>query len=302
MGARCGPCSVITPSTCPAAAPKPWRTAASCSTPRSRRARSTGCGGPASGSKSSTTSRPELAGSRSRSARTIDSSATCATREGWDASCWGIGMYLNVAEVETAVVNLASAHPALCQLITLPNASVEGRTCHALMLGGGAPGSRDCVMIIGGQHAKEWGSCEIILNFAVDLITAFEANMGLAYGGKMFAASDVQQILNGLHLVLFPLVNPDGRKFSQDQVAAGEPDWRRNRNPAYGGGAPGCIGVDLNRNYDFLFDFHTAFAPLNFVGLDDPCNDVFQGPSAFSEPESKNVQWLVDTNPRTRWF
>ena len=211
-------------------------------------------------------------------------------------------MYLNVAEVETAVANLASAHPALCQLITLPNTTVEGRTCHALMLGGGAPGSRDCVMIIGGQHAKEWGSCEILLNFAVDLVTAFEANMGLAYGGKVFSASDIQQILTGLHLVLFPLVNPDGRKFSQDQVAANSPDWRRNRNPAYGDGSFRCVGVDLNRNYDFLFDFNKVFAPLNFIGLDDPCNDVFQGPSPFSEPETKNVRWLVDTNPRTRWL
>ena len=210
--------------------------------------------------------------------------------------------YLNVAEVETAAVNLASAHPTLCQLITLPNATIEGRTSHALMLGGGAPGSRDCVMITGAQHANEWGSCEIILNLAVDLITAFEANMGLAYGGKVFSAGDVQQILNGLHLVLFPLVNPGGRKVSQDSVASGGPgNWRRNRNPAYGG-APGCIGVDLNRNYDFLFDFHTAFAPLNFVGLDDPCKDVFRGPSPFSEPESQNVRWLLDTNPRTRWF
>ena len=45
--------------------------------------------------------------------------------------------YLNVDEVDTAVVNLASAHPALCQLVTLPNQTIEGRTCHAVRLGGG---------------------------------------------------------------------------------------------------------------------------------------------------------------------
>ena len=47
--------------------------------------------------------------------------------------------YLNIAEVEQAVVNLASDHPALCELITLPNLSVEGRTCHALRLGAARP-------------------------------------------------------------------------------------------------------------------------------------------------------------------
>jgi murein tripeptide amidase MpaA len=212
--------------------------------------------------------------------------------------------YLNIAEVETATVNLASAHPAICELITLPNLSAEKRTCHALRLGGDAPGSRDCVMVIGGQHAKEWGSCEIILNFAVDLITAFETNTGRAYGGKVFSASQIQQIMNGLHVILFPLVNPDGRMFSQDNIAnnAPVPEWRRNRNRNYGDGSFNCIGVDLNRNYDFMFDFNRLFAAVGFVGLDDHCNDVFQGPSPFSEPESKNVKWLLDTNPRTRWF
>ena len=140
--------------------------------------------------------------------------------------------YLNVAEVETAVVNLASAHPSLCQLITLPNTTVEGRTSHALLLGGGAPGSRDCVMIIGGQHAKEWGSCEIILNLAVDLIMAFETNTGRAYGGKIFSASQIQQIMNGLHVIFSPR-QPDGRKFSQDKHRKQRPvpEWRATATP-----------------------------------------------------------------------
>jgi hypothetical protein len=36
----------------------------------------------------------------------------------------------------------------------------------------------------------------------------------------------------------------------------------------------------------------------------DPCNtaQVFQGPSAFSEPETRNVRWLLETYPRIRWF
>jgi len=37
--------------------------------------------------------------------------------------------------------------------------------------------------------------------------------------------------------------------------------WRRNRNPANSSGNAACIGVDINRNYDFLFDFATAFSP-----------------------------------------
>lgn len=210
---------------------------------------------------------------------------------------------LNVAEVETAVINLAAAYPSISSLITLPNTSVEGRTCHALRLGGGAPGSRDCVMIIGGVHAREWSSCEIAVYFAADLLDAYKNNHALGYGGKSFSASEIQNLLNGLHVIVFPLVNPDGRNYSQTVDA----DWRMNRNPANSGGNPHCIGVDLNRNYDFLFDFTTKVSPGSPGTVNastDPCapGQRYHGPSAFSEPETQNVRWLLDTNPRTRWF
>lgn len=99
--------------------------------------------------------------------------------------------YLNVGAVETAIINLAAAFPSTSALITLPNTTVEGRTCHALGRGGGAPGSRDCVMITGGVHAGEWGSCEILINFAADLLEAYKDNAGLAYGGKSFTAAEI---------------------------------------------------------------------------------------------------------------
>jgi murein tripeptide amidase MpaA len=208
--------------------------------------------------------------------------------------------YLNIAEVEAATVNLASAYPSIAQLITLPFTTVEGRTSHALCLGGGASGTRDAVVIIGGVHAREWGSCEILLNFATDLLEAYSGNLGLTYGGKTFPAAEIQGLLNTLHVVVFPLVNPDGRNYSQTSEAM----WRKNRNPAYSGGSSSCVGVDINRNYDFLFDFATAFAAGSGVSVSaDPCDyQVYHGPSAFSEQETKNVRWLLDSFSRTRWF
>jgi murein tripeptide amidase MpaA len=208
--------------------------------------------------------------------------------------------YLNVAEVDSAVTNLAAAYPALCQLITLPTPTIEGRTCHALRLGGGASGSRDCVFALGGVHSREWGSCEILINFATDLLEAHTAGTGVAYGGKTFTPAQVQSLLNRLHLIVFPLANPDGRHYSQTVQAL----WRKNRNSANSGGNPNCIGVDINRNYDFLFDFQTAFSPNSAVVVSaNPCDfQVYHGPSAFSEPETQNVRWLFDTNARIRWF
>ncbi|MBD0742852.1 M14 family metallopeptidase [Streptomyces sp. CBMA152] len=208
--------------------------------------------------------------------------------------------YLNITEVESAVASLATAFPAQCELVDLPETSVEGRACHALRIGTAPAGTKDSVVLIGGVHAREWGSCEILVHLAADLLEASSTGTGLAYGGTTFTSAQVGTILDNLDVVVFPLVNPDGRHYSQTVQAM----WRKNRDPANSGGRPACVGVDINRNYDFLFDFATAFGPTAGPQVSaDPCDpQVYEGPSAFSEPETRNVRWLLDTYPRTRWF
>ncbi|MDQ1276457.1 MAG: carboxypeptidase, partial [Euryarchaeota archaeon] len=65
--------------------------------------------------------------------------------------------YLNVDEVESALIALATTYPEICELITLPNTTVEGRTCHALRIGQGAATDCDGVLLTGCVHAREWG-------------------------------------------------------------------------------------------------------------------------------------------------
>jgi murein tripeptide amidase MpaA len=212
--------------------------------------------------------------------------------------------YQNVGEIETALENLHTAYPSLTQHITLPLTTFGGKTSHALRIGAGAPGSRDAVMIVGCHHAREWGSADIIVSFAADILEAYDTNAGLTYGGKSFTAAEVKTVVDTLHLVLFPQVNPDGRERSlaQDPVG-GSGGWRPNINP--GNPPRPCAGVDPNRNYDFLFDFTTKCHPSAPVRVsDNPCNtdQIYHGPSAFSEVESQNVRWLLDAFPRTRWF
>ncbi|MGW1171820.1 M14 family metallopeptidase [Streptomyces sp. NPDC002550] len=207
--------------------------------------------------------------------------------------------YLNITEVESALASLATAYPSTSERLALPETSVEGRSCHALRIGSAPAGSKDCVVLIGGVHAREWGSCEILVHLAADLLEAHATGTGLGYGGTSFTRDQVRGILDGLDLVVFPLVNPDGRLYSQTVA----PMWRKNRDRAHSGGDPARIGVDINRNYDFLFDFAKAFDPNAPVQVSaDPADLVYQGPHAFSEPETRNVKWLLDTYPRTRWF
>jgi len=210
--------------------------------------------------------------------------------------------YMNVNEVESAIANLAGAYPSLCSLVALPNPTVNGFASHALRISSGGFGTRDAVMMIGGVHAREWGSCEILVNFATDLLSAFTNNVGLQYGGKTFSAGAVQSMVGSLEFVVYPLVNADGRDYSQQHDAAVLNGWRKNRSLVSSGGDPNKIGVDINRNYDFLWDFATKMAPTAPGASADPISETFHGTGPFSEPETRNVQWLLDSVPRVRWF
>jgi murein tripeptide amidase MpaA len=65
-----------------------------------------------------------------------------------------------------------------------------------------------------------------------------------------------------------------------------------------------CVGVDINRNFDALWDFRRYFAPDSHVSAsDNPCDpQVYVGPAAASEPETRNVVALIERYARLRWF
>jgi len=213
--------------------------------------------------------------------------------------------YYTVEEVESAIATLADTYSNTCQLIELPNKTLEGRICHALNVGKGLDNAtKPAALFTGAAHAREWGGSEICVYLAADILEAYERKTGLRYegdgGGKYFNADQIHSIVESLNILLFPCVNPDGRHYSQ----TAEPLWRRNRNPAQSGGRPDCVGVDLNRNYDFLWDFPKFFSPDALVRTStDPCDQgqTYRGPGPFSEKETMNVQWLVDKYSTIRW-
>jgi hypothetical protein len=59
--------------------------------------------------------------------------------------------------------------------------------------------------------------------------------------------------------------------------------WRKNRRPAFCKqqyfNRICCSGVDLNRNFDWFWSITGSSS--------DPCHETYHGPSAFSEPESR---------------
>jgi murein tripeptide amidase MpaA len=211
--------------------------------------------------------------------------------------------YMNVVEVESALIALASTYPAFCQLITLPNLTIEGRTTHAVRLGSKPANIVDAYYLTGGVHAREWGSCEILINVATDLCEAYSGGTGIGYGGKYFSAAEVRALMEQINIIVFPCVNPDGRDYSQ--ASASQALWRKNRDTAGSGGDPTKVGVDINRNQDFLWDFNTAFAPAainDYLASTDQTQDTYHGSSPQSEPETLNITYLHDTFHNIKWY
>jgi murein tripeptide amidase MpaA len=210
--------------------------------------------------------------------------------------------YLGVDEVEAALAAVAAPPNAgFTQLIALPQQTWEGRTCHALKIGTGGGAGRPGLYLLGGVHAREWGSPDILINFVRQLTDAYRNHTGVTIGTKRFTAAKIAKIVETKDLFVFPQANPDGRFHSMTAV----PMWRKNRRPAPAGhSGANCVGVDINRNYDFMWNFDQFFDPAApIANSTDPCDpEVYIGSAPTSEPETKNAVWMFDTYSNVRYF
>ncbi len=206
--------------------------------------------------------------------------------------------YLSVSDVERALALAASpTNAAFISLIPLPNKTWENRQCHAVRVGKGAALDRPGIYLLGGVHAREWGSPDILVSLLVQLIGSYRNNSAITIGGNTFTADQIRTLIEKKSLYLFPQANPDGRNFSMTQDAM----WRKNRRPAPPHST--CGGVDINRNYDFLWNYPTYFAPSAPVcNSTNPCDEIYIGPGAVSEPETKNAVWMMENHPDIRYM
>ncbi len=164
----------------------------------------------------------------------------------------------------------------------LPENSVEGRPVFALRLRVGGGAARRAVLIVGGTHARELMNPDAIIELAIDLLLSYSNGTDITYGGKTFPSDDVKLILEAMDIWLLPCVNPDGRNY----VMAVDDMWRKNRRDNPG---TTCEGVDLNRNADIVWGVAQCQISCS------PCADIYCGPSAFSEPETRNVKHVLDS-------
>lgn len=95
------------------------------------------------------------------------------------------------------------------------------------------------------------------------------------------------------------MTNPDGVRHDQ----ANSNLWRKNRNPASSvPNNPLSVGVDLNRNFDFMWNFTQYFNNTVSPASTNSSSQAFYGTAPFSEPETQNMRWVYDQYPSIHWF
>jgi len=122
--------------------------------------------------------------------------------------------YLNVVEVESALQVVGATYPAFTEVVTLPHRTWENRVCRAVRVAADLATARPTVVLVAGVHAREWGGPDILVSFLERLTAAVAAGAEISLPGHAVSAADVERIVGGLDVVVFPQVNPDGRAYS----------------------------------------------------------------------------------------
>ena len=125
---------------------------------------------------------------------------------------------------------------------------------------------KPALLYTGTIHAREWIGIELATQFVQYIIDNYRSNPKLT------------NTLTRNTLYMVPCLNPDGFEYSRRHFSF----WRKNRRD----NGDGTFGVDLNRNFS-----------VKFRKSKDTSSNIYGGPEAFSEPETRAIKQFVDNHP-----
>jgi len=187
--------------------------------------------------------------------------------------------YYDPSEIQALLTQAAANYPSITRLFVV-GTSWEGRDIYGLEISDnpGTDEDEPSLLFNSQHHAREVATPHVAMD-VVEILTA-------GYG----VDATITAWVDDYKTVVVPVVNPDGTQhvFDVDSL------WRKNRQ-TYGGSCTGVdLGVDLNRNYSYLW------GPAG-CGSGASCSqETYRGPSASSELESSAMaalsnQWHFTT-------
>ncbi len=175
--------------------------------------------------------------------------------------------YPDLAEKIDIGDSWCKTHPGQC---TVPN-SWNGYDLWVLHITNrNIPGPKPVFWYDAGIHSREIATPELAMNFIRWLLDGYNSN------------ADARWLVDWHDIWVMPMLNPDGHHMVE---AGGNNPYlqRKNGDRTYcTGWPPPGIGIDLNRNFTFLWACCGGSSG-------SPCSETYRGPSAGSEEETQAV-------------
>ena len=175
--------------------------------------------------------------------------------------------YHDYAEQVAFVQDLAEQYPDITDL-SIVGQSLEGRDIYLLKISDNPEvdeTDEGAFFLVALHHAREILSPEVALYTAQQLCENYGVDEQTTF------------YVDNREIFVMPTINPDGGEY--DHSGSWFQFWRKNRRVNQGSM---CMGVDLNRNYGYLWG-GVGSSP-------NPCSDTYHGAEAFSEPETRIVR------------
>ena len=194
--------------------------------------------------------------------------------------------YPNFDEVVAILDEMHALYPNLITAKTSLGQSIEGRDIWMVEISDnpGVDEEEGEVLYTALHHAREPQGQATVLYTMWYLLEQYATN------------SDVSDLVDARRMFFVPVVNPDGYVYNELLDGDGQyPGWRKNCRVNSEGGLCctlsnlGACGVDLNRNYSYLWGYDDAGSSPN------PGSGTYRGTEAFSEPETSAIRDFLES-------
>ena len=197
--------------------------------------------------------------------------------ESRDFELGSMGGYYTLDEIVQNLDELYQDYPNLVAEKISIGQSLEGRDIWALKMSDNPNIDEDEaeVLYTGLHHAREPMSYMNLFYYMNWLVENYETDQ---------MAKD---ILDNRELWFVPAINPDGLIYNQQIAPNGGGMQRKNGRETCNGGVD---GVDLNRNYSFMWGLD------NQGSSPDGCDETYRGNGPFSEPETAAIEAFIEAH------